>query len=82
MFNNEIFNERLKGLRLELNLTQTQLAAPLGTTKGAIANYENGNRLPNFEMLIAIADYFNVSVDYLLGRSDVRSMQTTNQPNN
>lgn len=60
---------RLKELRTAHNLSQKQLADVLGTTARAISFYENGLREPNIAALIALADYFGVSVDYLLGRT-------------
>lgn len=56
-------------LRQSANLTQEELAAVLGISKSSISMYENGNRQPDFETLEVIADYFNVDMDYLLGRS-------------
>lgn len=69
----EITNERIKELRVKAKMTQEELAAKLGLTKGAIGNYETGRRRPDKEVLNAIADFFNVSMDYLNGR-------TTEQP--
>jgi len=70
MFNKEIFNHRLKELRSSKKLTLEQLGKELGVIKQTIGHWESGIRLPNLEMTVAIADYFNVSVDYLLGLSD------------
>jgi transcriptional regulator with XRE-family HTH domain len=52
-------------------MTQRQLAEALRVTVRTITNYENGSREPNIATLIALADYFDVSLDYLVGRSDV-----------
>lgn len=52
-------------------MTQKQLADTLGVSESRIGMYERGKREPDFEMLEAIADYFNVDMDYLTGRSDV-----------
>lgn len=68
-----MFGERLKQLRTEKGLFQKELAKILGVSAGAIGMYENGKRTPDFEILNKIADYFNVSVDYLLGRTDIRA---------
>lgn len=67
------FAERLKSLRG--NKTQSQVATEMNKTLSSITQqtlgrYENGERLPNAEMLCDIADYYGVSVDYLLGRAD------------
>lgn len=64
------FGERLRQLRTEKGLTQKQLAVETGTSERGIQNYEMGIRNPAFDVLIALADYFDVSLDYLCGRSD------------
>ena len=56
------FGIRLQSLRKQDNLTQLQLATALGVKKSTIGMWENGNREPDFEMLEAIADYFNVPI--------------------
>lgn len=66
------FSNRLKLLRKEHNLSQMELARQLGcVSKSSVNMYERGEREPSFETLEAIADYFNVDLDYLLGKSDV-----------
>ena len=65
------FSERLLQLRKEKNITQKQLASALNLSEVGIQNYEGGRRKPAYDILIALADYFNVSLDYLVGRSDV-----------
>lgn len=67
----KIFRNRLKELRESNNITQKELAAALDMTPAAIGLYEQGRRLPDLNILLKIADYFNVSVDYLLGRTEV-----------
>lgn len=62
-----IFKEKLKMLRKEKNLGQTELAKALGVSKGTISLWENGLREPNMSSLIRIAQYFDVSVDFLVG---------------
>lgn len=64
------FKERLKELRNEKGLTQLQLASKLKVDFRTISNWENGVRKPDIEALVTIADYFDVSTDYLLGRID------------
>lgn len=64
------FGERLKQLRAVKNLTQKQLAIETETSERGIQNYEMGIRKPAFDVLIALADFFDVSLDYLVGRSD------------
>lgn len=63
-----MFASRIKYLRLSKALNQVQLAESLGVKKQSISNWENDNIMPSVEMLIRIADFFNVSTDYLLGR--------------
>ena len=61
---------RLRELRLERNMSQQRLAMELSMTQNTISRYENGEREPGIQELIRIADYFNVSLDYLLERSE------------
>lgn len=63
-------NERLVELRKRDHITQKQLAINLNLSEIAIQNYEAGRRKPAFDALCAIADYFHVSLDYLVGRTD------------
>lgn len=65
-----IFAENFKSLRLEKNLSRKQLANVLNVSERLISYWENGARECNFDMLITIADYFDVTLDYLLGRTD------------
>ena len=61
---------QFKKVRLEKGLTQKQVAAALGITEQAYQRYEYGKTVPSALVLIALADYFDVSLDYLAGRSD------------
>lgn len=70
MFNKNYFSKRLNTLRKLNNLTLQQLGSELGSTKATISNLENENKSPSVDMLISLADFFNVSLDYLVGRSD------------
>lgn len=65
-----IFSQRLKLLRVQKGMTQLDLAKFLGVGRATIAGYETKGKQPDYEKLELIADLFNVSVDYLLGRSD------------
>lgn len=67
------FNERLKDLRKEKDISQAEFAKYIGISKSSINMYERGEREPGIETLEAIADYFNVDMDYLLGKSEHRS---------
>lgn len=63
------FAKRLQELRENRFITRKDLAVALNITISALGMYERGQREPNIDMLIKIADYFNVSVDFLIGRS-------------
>lgn len=65
-----IFSERLKQLRKQRNITQKQLGELLGITERGYQNYEIGKSTPNYETLVAIADFYNISVDFLMGREN------------
>lgn len=69
-FDEEAFANRLKALRISKGLTMEALAKEIHGTKAAIGNFENMNKKPSLDALIALADYFDVSLDYLVGRSD------------
>lgn len=62
--------QRLKGLRLSKNLTLKQVAETLGMVQRNYQRYETGEVDPPLSKAIALADYFDVSLDYLVGRSD------------
>lgn len=68
------FGNTLKTLRLQNKFTQAELAKKLGLTKSVISAYENGLRLPSYDVLIHIARIFNVSTDYLLGLEHKREV--------
>ena len=61
---------RLKELREKKGITQVRLAIELGTNQNNISRYESGEREADYDTLIKIADFFNVSIDYLLYRTD------------
>ncbi|MDR2933126.1 MAG: helix-turn-helix domain-containing protein [Oscillospiraceae bacterium] len=65
-----VLSERLKELRIESGKKQTDIAAYLGVLPRAIRFYESGDREPGNELLVKLADFFEVSTDYLLGRTD------------
>jgi len=68
-----MFGERLRMLRTEKGFTMQQMAEMLGITIGSWAKYERNEAEPSFDKLVKIADIFNVSVDFLLGRTNVRN---------
>ena len=65
----KIYSERIKQLRKERGLSQDQLAKILGVSRSTVGMYETGKREPDFESCEAIADFFNVDMDYLLGKT-------------
>ncbi len=65
-----VFAERLKELRTEKGISQMQLVAQIGTTKSAVSLWEANKRVPSAEAVVAIAKYFGVTSDYLLGLED------------
>lgn len=68
---------RIKELRNEKGITQADLAKILKISDRAVGYYENGDREPDYTTLLKIAEYFDVSIDYLLGRVDVRKEATS-----
>jgi len=64
------FGKRLRQLRKEKGLTQAELAKLLSIGESTVSFYESGKRQPDYETLIRLAEVFNVSVDYLLGRTE------------
>lgn len=67
---------KLKQLRTDSGYSQAYVASILGITQQAYANYESGKREPDNDMLIKLSQFFNVSTDYLLGKSDQRKPTT------
>lgn len=72
------FQDVFKELRLEKNLSQDKIASELDVSQSLINNWETGRSTPAPEMLEYIADYFNVSVDYLIGRSKYKNLEAGN----
>lgn len=70
MFSKNIFAKRLKTLRKSKKCTQLTLANLLGITRTQISDLENGKTSTSIERLYMLADYFDVSIDYLVGRTD------------
>lgn len=67
---------RIRILRENADLTQLVLAKNLKISNSTLSMYERGERIPSDDIKIAIADYFNVSIDYLLGRTDQQEKPT------
>ena len=68
-------SERLKSLRKEKHLTQVQVAEILNQTPRAYQYCEAGTSIPEFARLVTLADLYDVSMDYLIGRSETRERQ-------
>ncbi|MDR1801959.1 MAG: helix-turn-helix domain-containing protein [Lachnospiraceae bacterium] len=66
--------ERIRNLREDKDLTQTDIAAILNISQRAYSHYESGSRKIPLDVLMNLADYYNCSVDYLLGRTDKKEM--------
>lgn len=71
------FGQRLRELRTEKNITLEKLAEELQTTKATLSRYENNLRDPKGEFIEKVAQYFNVPVDYLLGRESFNKSKTS-----
>ena len=75
-----MFLSRLKGLRKLKGITQAELSRALNVSQGTVGNWESGAREPDFFMLAKIADYFDCSTDYLLGRVVYRELVIKKTP--
>ena len=71
---------RIKELRKEFGLSQVELAMRMEVTKQTISNWENGNIQPSIDMLVGLANVFNVTTDYLLGLDDVPRLSIEGLP--
>lgn len=71
------FANRLRELRSSRKITQDELAKVIGVRRPAISGYETKNQQPDFERLFKICDFFGVSVDYMLGRTDLPTCSNT-----
>ena len=74
---NELFGIRIKKLRNDFELSMDALASKLNTNKSTISMWENSGVVPREEMLIKISNFFNVSIDYLLG-NEKKEVKTPN----
>lgn len=75
---NRSFPDVFKELRISKNLSQDKIAEELDVSSSLVSKWENNQSTPAPEMLEYIADYFNVSVDYLIGRSKYRNLEHDN----
>ncbi len=71
-----MFGNRLRILRENLGMTQEELGKKLNLVKSNISMYEKGNRIPNADVLEQLSALFDVSIDYLLGKSEVKKHDT------
>ncbi len=72
-----MFSERIKELRLSLGINQVEFGKQISVTKQCVSNWENGNIQPSIDMLVRIATTFSVSTDYLLGLSDICTLDVS-----
>ena len=70
MFDRKIFAERVKNLRLSKNLKQSELGDILNLSVQSVNDLEKGRKITTFDNLVILSDYFNVSTDWILGRTD------------
>ena len=66
-----IFCQRLRDLRMDRDKSQAEIAKIIGTSQSYYAQYENGKRIISFERAVILARYYNVSLDYIAGLSDI-----------
>lgn len=76
------FGNRLRNLRLEMGLTQEELAKKLNVSRATVGRYETNERFPDKNILNSIADIFKVSIDYLLERTDEKDLSYKKDSNN
>lgn len=75
-----MFGQKLKKLRISKKMNQSQLSKVLGISTSTIGMYEQGRRFPDQVILMKIADYFDVTTDYLLGRTEEKNINYNNLP--
>jgi transcriptional regulator with XRE-family HTH domain len=73
------FSERLRMLREREKITLDELAIKIHSTKSTLSRYENNKRIPNIEFVERVANFFNVTSDYLLGRTDKPNLELINR---
>ena len=66
----KIISKKLKELRKEKDVTQREVAKAVNVAQNTIAGYETGAKEPSLTVLVALADYYEVTTDYILGRTD------------
>ncbi len=76
----KIYSERIKALRASRHVSQAELSQAIGLSRSTIGMYETGQREPDLETCEAIADFFNVDMDYLTGRSNIERRSIVTRP--
>lgn len=76
-----LFKERFRQERISKGITQKSLSEILGVDRTSISKYENGKQLPEVPVLEKMANYFDVSTDYLLGKTDKRNIESKKEIN-
>lgn len=74
-------NSRLRNLRTDKDLRQIDVAMKTGIDQKTLSNYETGKTLPDADSLIKLADFYGVSIDYLVGRTDINIFSNQNIKN-
>lgn len=77
-----LLNNKIKRLREEQGISQQKLADVVGVSKSSISKYEKGERTPELATFEAIADYFNVDMDYLKGKAEIRKKYIVTEDGN
>lgn len=72
-----MLGQMIRKLRLEHGLKQEELGQRVWASKQSVSNWENGNIMPSIEILVRLADCFSVTTDYLLGRNEMRTLDTS-----
>lgn len=67
---NKVFAERIRGLRIKNKLTQQELGNKFNVTSTGVSYWESGKAIPSMEVINKLSDFFGVSIDYLIGKSD------------
>lgn len=75
-----MLSQRICELRMLRNISQVELASALGVTKQSVSNWENDNIQPSIDILIKLANYFDVSTDYLLGLDQREVLDVSDLP--
>ena len=75
-----MLGDKIKYLRKKHKITQQNMAQALDIARSTYTSYENNNRSPDYELLIKMADYFNVSTDFLLGRTERTNLEANETP--